>query len=655
MKAAVRSVKNFSKGYSETQVKVRNATTNDAWGPSGKAMAEIAQLTFDQHEMLEVMDILDRRLNDKGKNWRHVFKGLTVLEYCIHSGSENVVRWAKDNLYIITTLREFVYIDENGTDQGQNIRTKAKELTNLLSDDEAIRQARRNRNDMHGRMNGDDEFGNSDDWGSRNRSRRYNHPPVYDHSSSRGSTRTQSRRNSPGDGSDGLDDELVADPELRRVIEESKRQAEIDARRRQEAENEEAELQKALQLSKEEEEARKRHEQETQRFMESNSYQPVDFFGNPVQPQQTGFSNNPFPIQPQQTGFVQPQATGFIQQQPTGFVQPQRTGFMQPNHTGFVQPQRTGFMPPNHTGFVQPQATGFVQPQATGFVQPQPTGFVQPQPTGFMQPQTTGFIQQQPTGFVQPQRTGFMQPNHTGFVQPQRTGFMQPNHTGYVQPQRTGVMQPQRTGFNNGFPAQAPIQQQVTGYVQPQRTGFGANNPYSQMMQPAPQPAAPKLEPTKTGSNNPFAQFTKLPQTVSAPNVSTSGAQVQRPVKTNDERYANIAQAVLTGNPTGVDTFGNMGDVRVPTHHTGSRFTNSAGQTIQAQPTGGNRNPFQKSQQQQQHPSFSQQPLQQANMQMPYQQHPMGYVNNQQIYGGMQHVPGQQPPTQPQVGSLIDL
>lgn len=66
------------------------------------------------------MDMLDKRLNDKGKNWRHVLKALKVLDYCLHEGSELVVTWARQSIYIIKTLREFVYVDEEGRDVGQN-------------------------------------------------------------------------------------------------------------------------------------------------------------------------------------------------------------------------------------------------------------------------------------------------------------------------------------------------------------------------------------------------------------------------------------------------------------------------------------------------------------------------------------------------------
>jgi epsin len=64
------------------------------------------------------MDMLDKRLNDKGKNWRHVLKSLKVLDYCLHEGSELVVTWARKNIYIIKTLREFIHLDDEGRDVG---------------------------------------------------------------------------------------------------------------------------------------------------------------------------------------------------------------------------------------------------------------------------------------------------------------------------------------------------------------------------------------------------------------------------------------------------------------------------------------------------------------------------------------------------------
>jgi hypothetical protein len=47
-KGALRVAKNYTKGYSDIQAKVRDATSNDPWGPSGTQMNEIAQMTYNQ-------------------------------------------------------------------------------------------------------------------------------------------------------------------------------------------------------------------------------------------------------------------------------------------------------------------------------------------------------------------------------------------------------------------------------------------------------------------------------------------------------------------------------------------------------------------------------------------------------------------------------
>lgn len=53
-KSAVRVGKNYIKGYSDVQVKVRDATSNDPWGPSGTQMNELAQLSYNQYVSLSV-------------------------------------------------------------------------------------------------------------------------------------------------------------------------------------------------------------------------------------------------------------------------------------------------------------------------------------------------------------------------------------------------------------------------------------------------------------------------------------------------------------------------------------------------------------------------------------------------------------------------
>ncbi|KAB5591191.1 Epsin amino-terminal domain containing protein [Ceratobasidium theobromae] len=233
-KGALRVAKNYTKGYSDVQAKVRDATSNDPWGPSGTQMNDIAQMTYNQNDFVEIMEMLDKRLNDKGKNWRHVFKALTVLDYCLHAGSENTVIYFKDNLYVIKTLKEFQFIDEYGKDQGANVRQKAKDITNLLTDDTRLREERRSRASMRDRMvrGGVGEFGpDGPDEDAENENRRRAAQML-------GASRSKTKE----------------DDDMKRAIEESKRSLAEEQRRQ----GEERDLAKAIALSEQEEATRKK-------------------------------------------------------------------------------------------------------------------------------------------------------------------------------------------------------------------------------------------------------------------------------------------------------------------------------------------------------------------------------------------------------------
>ncbi|KAK6454614.1 uncharacterized protein RJT20DRAFT_59849 [Scheffersomyces xylosifermentans] len=331
-KSFVRSIKNVANGYSSAQVLVRKATSNDPTGPTTYDMEEIASYTYQsQTDFLEIMDMLDRRLNDKGKNWRHVAKSLTVLDYLVRYGSEKCVLWSKDNLYIIKTLREFIHLDENNNDQGAIIRVKAKEFVSLLKDDERLRQEReaatRSQNGNQG--------------GGERRNRR-------------------SRRNTLNSPRPRNDDPY--DAELQKALELSRLTADEENRRLAE-DNDDPDLQAALKLSMEEEEMRKVEsqqnnnlldlddsQQQPQYYMTTGYYQqqPVDYyqqqvqqqqqfdmFGNPIQSSMTG-------LYPQQTYYQQPQYqqpnqfTGFNYGQPQQQQQPQEQ--LQPLKTGSNNP-----------------------------------------------------------------------------------------------------------------------------------------------------------------------------------------------------------------------------------------------------------------------------------------------------------------------------
>lgn len=277
------------------------------------------------------------------------------------------------------------------------------------------------------------------------------------------------------------------------------------------------------------------------------------------------------------------------------------------------------------------------------------------------QPQTTGFLNNaygQSTG-IQPQQTGYQ--NGFGYGQ-----YQQPQQTGYdqfqQQPQQQFV-QPQQTGYNpwasqmNGMEQQQPIQQQPTA--------AGSNNPWASATPQSPQSIAPQA----TGSNNPFASALGRQQHTPQRAATLSTLQEQKTAtQFNQPSYNPIAsyqapvqqqQAIrpqqtaqpmdphraqlnaLLSSGEGQDTFGNVGNTRIPAQHTApGTFINSAGHgmnKLEQNRTG--TNPFMSSQ-------FTG---------MPQQQYP-AQTGPAQGYGGANPYGGQQQRQQGgQGGSLIDL
>lgn len=355
-----------------------------------------------------------------------------------------------------------------------------------------------------------------------------------------------------------------------------------------------ADLAKAIKLSQEEEELRKRE------LEESNAHALFD--DTPAQVQPTGFNQGY-----QQQGAVDWFGNPIVQQQPM------TTGFLN-NQYG----QPTGF---------QPQATG-MNPYGNGYQQ-QPSAFDQ-NPYG-----------QQQNNFLQPQAA----------LHPQQTSFSTNNPY----------------GANDAFAQQGQQQQQQQENYQ----SAGSNNPWASN-----QPAD-ALKPMPTGSNNPFAQrtqsqFTAPPKTgppslntlaedratsqfnnqfsqsnqqqfsqPSQPNPIANFQAPQPPKSTppqsSDPHHARLNALLASGE--GQDTFGNVGDLRIPAQHTTpGTFVNSAGQgldRLHAAQTGSN-------------PFFTQQytgvPQQTGFVQQ--QQQPQQPNNNPWGASQQQHQNG---------GSLIDL
>jgi epsin len=473
------------------------------------------------------------------------------------------------------------------------VRMAAKELTSLVMDEERLRAERADRKSWKSRVTGIEEYPGGGHQGQDNAEASQRRP--------RNGEQRRNRRTEE------------EDLELRLALEASKNEAEEEKKRRQRTstvEDTDDDLEKAIKLSKEEEELRRKELEQTNADL---------LFGETT---------------------AQPTAY-----QPTG------------NNQGYQQQgQVDWFGNLVDQNLQQPQQ----QPQSTGFLNnaySQPTG-VQPQQTGFQNGYGGygGFQQQQPTGFDQfggqQQQQQYMQPQHT--IQPQQTSF---NNNPYGQFGGFGDM---------GQQQQQPQQDQNA--LQP-----GSHNPWASNK---PQES---LMPQPTGSNNPFAQSVNRPQPVPTftqpslsalheqktqtqfnntsfnPPVSFAPQQTAQPAPPQKEMDPNAARLnALLATGEGQDTFGNVGNMRMPAQHTApGTFVNSAGSglnRINANATGNN--PFLNSQ-------FTGMP--QQNRMMPAQTgpasglgaNPYGSANP---FGAQPQQPQQQQNNrQPGSNNLIDL
>jgi clathrin interactor 1 len=66
-----------------------------------------------------------------------------VLAYLVKNGSERVVTSAREHIYDLRSLENYTFVDENGKDQGVNVRHKVRELIDFIQDDDRLREERK--------------------------------------------------------------------------------------------------------------------------------------------------------------------------------------------------------------------------------------------------------------------------------------------------------------------------------------------------------------------------------------------------------------------------------------------------------------------------------------------------------------------------------
>lgn len=70
-------------------------------------------------------------------------KSTLLLSYLVKNGSERVVTSAREHIYDLRSLENYSFIDENGKDQGVNVRHKVRDLIDFIQDDDRLRDERK--------------------------------------------------------------------------------------------------------------------------------------------------------------------------------------------------------------------------------------------------------------------------------------------------------------------------------------------------------------------------------------------------------------------------------------------------------------------------------------------------------------------------------
>lgn len=138
-----RSIKNAAKSYAPCERDVREATSNDKSSAPPLVNARIANGCYDVASARLVMDMIWKRLHDNGKNWRHVYKALLLIEFLLKAGPVHVVAEIQKNVFAIQSLLQFAYVSsKSGIDKGLNVRESAASVLSLLQNEQVLQRER---------------------------------------------------------------------------------------------------------------------------------------------------------------------------------------------------------------------------------------------------------------------------------------------------------------------------------------------------------------------------------------------------------------------------------------------------------------------------------------------------------------------------------
>lgn len=133
---------NQVKPKTDVEARVYEVLSHKNWGAASSIMNQIAADTFDYEKFAIITRIMWENVETQRPSaWRVIFKGLTLVEHLVKNGSERCVDDARNHGHLLRQLHQFNYY-EGTIDRGLGVREKSKQLVEMLSDNDRIREER---------------------------------------------------------------------------------------------------------------------------------------------------------------------------------------------------------------------------------------------------------------------------------------------------------------------------------------------------------------------------------------------------------------------------------------------------------------------------------------------------------------------------------
>ena len=161
MKAAMRSLKNSVLNYTDEEVRVREATSNDSWGASSSLMNTIAEDTFHRYRYANVFQMIMKRLVDYN-HLNHVLKTLILVEFLLRNADERFVHDMIDKKTVVRRLKGYKYF--NGDKElGEPVRKWSAKVMTLLENEDELKRARETAKVTRAKIHGEVQSSGIDD------------------------------------------------------------------------------------------------------------------------------------------------------------------------------------------------------------------------------------------------------------------------------------------------------------------------------------------------------------------------------------------------------------------------------------------------------------------------------------------------------------